>query len=74
MNVYLLAAMVIGGGIVVTLVTYFLFFRVGKTEGAATARLDTAKADLQAVKRADAIVTKEITQEQLQKNLRDGSF
>lgn len=74
MSLYVIALIVVGGAAIVTLVTYFLFFRVGKSQGAATAKLDTAQANLEAVKKADAIVTKEVTRADLQKSLRDGSF
>ena len=74
MNVYLILAIVAGVVIVATLAAYYGFFRAGSSSGAANATADVAKADLDAVKKADAVVTKEISRDDLDKNLRDGSF
>jgi hypothetical protein len=73
-NVYAIAGIAAGVIVIVTLATYFLFFRAGKQNGSATAQLDTTKADLTAIKKADAIVMQEVTHDDLQKSLRDGTF
>lgn len=74
MNAYAIAGIVAAVVIAAIVAAYLLFFRAGKQQGSATAQLDTAKADLTAIKKADAIVMKEVTHDELQKSLRDGTF
>ena len=74
MNVYVFALIAAAVVIAITVAAYFMFFRVGKSEGSATAQLGTAQADLSALKKADTIAATEVTHAELDKNLRDGSF
>lgn len=74
MSPYAIAAIAGAGGILLALGTYWLFYHVGKSQGAATAQLGTAQTDLKSIKTADAIVTKSVTDDELQKSLKDGTF
>lgn len=74
MNAYDIAGIAAVAVLLGTIAAYFLFFRVGKQAGSATAQLDAAKTDLKALKDADAIVTKETTNADLQQSLHDGTF
>lgn len=74
MNAYVIAAIAGVGGILLTLGTYWLFYHAGTSQGAATAQLGTAQTDLNNIKKADAIVTQSVTDDDLQKSLKDGTF
>lgn len=74
MTVYVIAALVVGGGVLTIFGGYLLFFRTGKQAGAATVQSDTAKADLNSLKKADAIVMQQVSRDDLRKSLRDGTF
>jgi hypothetical protein len=70
LSVYLIAALVVGGAVVTVLASYYFFFRTGVTQG----QNDTAKADLDRQRAADVIVNTEVSKEDVQKSLRDGTF
>ena len=74
MNVYALAG--IAGVVVVITILATLWFIWGraKSTGAVAANLDTTQGDLSALKKADVIVNTEVSNEDLDKSLRDGTF
>jgi hypothetical protein len=66
--------MIIGGGCLVAAFILWLLRDTSEAEGEAKARATQAEHDAAALKKADAVVMKEVTDDELDKNLRDGSF
>lgn len=74
MSTYAIVAMVLGGGVIAILAAFVGFFYAGRSEGTAAAEKQQAEHDLAATKKADTVAMTDITDEQLDKNLRDGTF
>lgn len=74
MNAYAIVAMVFGGGFIAILAAFAGFYYAGRREGKETEDKQQAQHDLAATKKADAVVATDITNEDLDKNLRNGTF